>query len=268
MHPTLVGRMVLAAFKLPQAQIELKLADARTLEARYIPEIGQSGFMLSPYVASAADFAMMAGGLDKDLRVRQIMIMLRAPELGLWAPAIDVSLQTLNIPPQRDLQRLLLTEPTAPPAALASGKMDQVEDCSLDTVGGQLFSSLKQPISVGTMQTNVGGWTAPSAAKGIGPDETWISLASANAPPRFYHLKTTARPDVRAFFKQPDMKEPGFTANLDLEGLSGTQALTILRGDKQGGCPSRLSRYTIYSLRGGEAFRCRQHAVLHLSASG
>lgn len=248
MHPTLIGRAMLEAFKLPQVQIELKLADGATIVSRYIPEIGESGFMLSPYVASTADFAMLAGAMNSGLAVRQVM--LHAPEIGLWAPSVALSLQTQNIPPQPDLRRLLLIQPSQPPAVLASGNVGQVEDCTLDIVDGQLLSTVKQPVSVSPVEVSVIGWTAPSAAKGIGPDETWIALQGPDAAPRFYRAKTMARPDVQRFFRQPNMKEPGFMASLDLQGLSGDQELTI------------------YSLHDGKPYRCGQQARLFVRSAG
>ncbi|HEY1930681.1 MAG TPA: hypothetical protein VGG99_01590 [Acetobacteraceae bacterium] len=244
MHPTVLGRLLLLAFKLPQVHIELRLADGRTIDHRYIPEIGQTGFLLSPYVGTTADFAMMAGRLDPGIEVRQFM--LRAPALGLWTGSVGVSFMPLQIPPQRDVREKLLIQPTTPPPSLASGKVDQIEDCSLDVIDDRGFSTLTQPVSVGGAAVSVLGWTAPSTTHGIGPDETWISLTDAEGSQRFYRATVMPRPDVQDFFKQPKMKEPGFSAFLDLQGLSGIQKLAI------------------YSLHGQQAYRCRMQALVSL----
>jgi hypothetical protein len=187
---------------------------------------------------------MMAARLDPGSEVRQIM--LRAPALRLWAGSFDVSFKALQIPPQRDVRERLLIQPSTPPASLASGNVDRGEDCWLDVMDDRLFSSLRQPVSVGSAEVNVLGWTAPSAAHGIGPDETWISLTGANRDQHFYRVKVTPRPDVQDFFKQPHMKEPGFAAVLDLHGLSGLQKLTI------------------YSLHDQQAYRCPEQALVSI----
>jgi hypothetical protein len=247
MRPTILGRLVLAAFKLPRVWIEAKLADSRTVQNRYIPEMGQGGFLLSPYVGSTADFAMTAAGSDKGLDVRQIRLV--TPVVGLWTRRIGFSFRVLDIPRQREVRRLVLMEPNSPPAFVSARTIDRIEDCSLDTINGRLFASLSDPILVHDDTVNVSGWTAPSGRRGIGPDETWISLTSANGERKFYRARPTERPDVLAFFKQPEMKRPGFLADLDFSGLSGTQTLTI------------------YSEHGHEAFRCPQRVVLTVGSA-
>ncbi len=112
MRPTLLGKLVLAAFKLPAVSIDLRLADGRTAQFRYIPEIGRAGFLLSPSVGSTADFAMMAAGLARGAEVRQIRLV--APEAGLWPRRVLLSFRTLDIPWQRSAWGVGRTEPSLP----------------------------------------------------------------------------------------------------------------------------------------------------------
>jgi hypothetical protein len=236
MRPTLLGRLVLTAFKLPRVSIELRLADGRVVRRRYIPEMGRAGFVLSPYVRSTTDFLMMAAGLYGAHAVRRIK--LDAPSLGLWARDITLSLRALRVPPERGLRKLVLIEPASPPAFVSAPKVGAVADCWLDAVDGQPIGSIKEPVVVSGW-ISLHGWTAPSARRGIGPDATWVSLTAATGKRRFYRAKATKRPDVLAAFKQPAMKDPGFTARLDLSGLSGNRELTI------------------YSVHDNKAFLCR-----------
>jgi len=246
MRPTFIGKLVLIAYKLPEVHVELRLANGQTVHHRYIPEMGQSGFLLSPYVGSTTDFALMAAGLDKGQDVRQIKI--ETLKTGLWPKRFSLSFRKLEIPPQKDLRQLLLAEPTSPPASISASEAHPIEDCAIDFIGGPLSGSLKRPFPIPDDHVHLDGWTAPNVQHGIGPDETWISLAGANGERRFYRAKSMPRPDVRAYFKQPGMEDPGFSANLDLSGLSGSQTLTI------------------YSMRDNEAFRCSQAAVLELDS--
>jgi hypothetical protein len=189
MRPTILGRLVLAAFKLPEVWIELKLADGRTVRHRYIPEMGRAGFLLSPYVGSTGDFAMMASGADKSQYVRQFK--LDAPEVGLWARDIRLLFTALDVPPQRDIRRLVLTEPNSAPAFVSAATVDRIEDCSLDVIDGRLFRSLRDPVVLDNDRVNISGWTAPSAARGIGPDDRAVqrygmtrSLSRLSTPAR------------------------------------------------------------------------------------
>ncbi len=241
MRPSLLGRLALTAYKLPRVFIDLKLADGRVVRRRYIPEMGRAGFVLSPYVGSTTDFLMMAAGSYRDRAVRQIK--LDAPNLGLWAQPIRISLRALRLAPQPGVQRLALTEPASPPAFVSTSHGGRQADCWLDTIDGRPFDSPKEPIVVSGW-VDLKGWTAPSARRGIGPDATWISLTSADGKRTFYKAKATKRPDVLAYFKEPAMKDPGFSVNLDLQGLSGNQKLIL------------------YSVHGKKAYRCGLHPLL------
>jgi hypothetical protein len=98
MRPTLLGRAVLAVFKLPQVHLEIMLSDGRSFQFRYIPEMGDTGFVLSPLVQSNADFISMASGNVGSLRVTQARLI--TPSLGLWNRSIHVTLEGLKIAPQ------------------------------------------------------------------------------------------------------------------------------------------------------------------------
>jgi len=245
MRPTVLGNLVLAAFKLPHVSIELRFKDGRTGRYRYIPELGRAGFLLSPAVGSTVGFGLVASGQDKSAEVQQLRLV--APEVGLWPRRVRLSIRKMDISPQPRVRGLFLTEPSSPARILTSGKISLSEDCSLDAIDGRPHRSLMEPIVSNSDRVNITGWTAPVAQRGIGPDETWFELKSANGEQRYYRAGTMSRPDVLAYFKQPKMKEPGFSAELDLLGLSGTQQLTI------------------YSTHDNEAYRCPARALLQLS---
>jgi hypothetical protein len=102
MRPTLLGKLLLAIFKLPPVEIQLRLADGRVAKDRYIPEMGPAGFLISPYVGSTADFATIAAGRDDAQSVRQVR--LDVPDRGLWDPGISLSFRELHILPRQDAQ--------------------------------------------------------------------------------------------------------------------------------------------------------------------
>jgi hypothetical protein len=73
----------------------------------------------------------------------------------------------------------------------------------------------------------VEGWSVVSAKDGIAPDAVWIVLTSSDQRRHFYRAIQESRPDIKAALGHPNMKDPGFAANLDLEGLTGLQKLNI-----------------------------------------
>ncbi|WP_144108512.1 hypothetical protein [Paraburkholderia sp. BCC1886] len=101
MRPTLLGQAVLAAYKLPQVYIDLTLTSGKTVRFRYIPEMGTTGFVLSPLVASNADFvAMAAGKFNQPVKSIQLV----SSSNLLWKHNIHVTLETLHVKPQLDAQ--------------------------------------------------------------------------------------------------------------------------------------------------------------------
>lgn len=98
MRPTLLGRAALAAFKLPKVYLQVTLSDGRSFTFRYIPEMGDNGFVLSPLVQSNEDFVAMANGKAGSLRVTQAKLI--TPSVGLWNRNIHVTLESLKIAPQ------------------------------------------------------------------------------------------------------------------------------------------------------------------------
>lgn len=102
MRPTLLGQAVLMAYKLPQVYIELALTTGKTLRYRYIPEMGETGFVLSPLVASNDDFVAMAAG-HNTASVKEIRLV--SPSNLLWKKDIHMTLEILHVQPQADAQK-------------------------------------------------------------------------------------------------------------------------------------------------------------------
>lgn len=104
MRPTLLGQATLMAYKLPQVYIEVTLTTGKTHRYRYIPEMGETGFVLSPLVASNDDFVEMAAG-HATASVKEIRLV--SPSNLLWKKNIHVTLETLHVQPQADAQKFI-----------------------------------------------------------------------------------------------------------------------------------------------------------------
>jgi hypothetical protein len=71
------------------------------------------------------------------------------------------------------------------------------------------------------------GWCVISGKEGVAAKEIWIALTESDGKRHFYLAMRQPRPDVNAYFGQPNMKDPGFVANINLTGLSGPLKLDI-----------------------------------------
>ncbi|MCX4140333.1 hypothetical protein M0D68_19205 [Paraburkholderia sp. SEWSISQ10-3 4] len=107
MRPTILGRLVLGAFKLPQVFIEITLNDGRSFKYRYIPAMGETGFLLSPLVKSNADLLSIATANNSRSRVKEIKLL--TPSVGMWSRGVHVTLENVHIAPQPIDEKLLKT---------------------------------------------------------------------------------------------------------------------------------------------------------------
>jgi hypothetical protein len=98
MRTTIVGKAALAILKLPEVSLEVTSTSGKSFTFRYIPEMGETGFVLSPLVNSLDDFAAMASGTAQALRVRQVR--LKAPAAGvLWSENVHVTFNSVRMAP-------------------------------------------------------------------------------------------------------------------------------------------------------------------------
>jgi hypothetical protein len=224
-HPTLIGKLVRMAFKLPQLQIELTLDDGHIVKHRFIPAIGETGFIISPYMTNAQDFILMAAGIDGTPRVKSFKITTNRSIF--WKNEFNLRAIPIAIAPQTTAKALVLTEPSAPPADVLTPVQLPQPNCHIDAVNGTLFS----PGAVVTVTHDVlklNGWVAPSETLGSQTVETWIALDAEGGNKKYFKAKSEARPDVAAALGRPDLGNSGFGAMLDLASISGKQTVELI----------------------------------------
>jgi hypothetical protein len=222
--PTFFGRVGLFVLKIPPVELTLTLEDGRVMHHRYIPAMGHRGFLLSPYIQTTDDFATFATGIHQGNTVRSIQI--DTPETGMWHRQFNVRLRRLEIEAQLSARKIVLVQPSEPPALLAHATADRGSVCQIERANGLPAGTVESVISAQSA-LNLEGWSVISARDGIAPDQVWIGLTSSDGKRRFYRATQESRPDVKAALGHPNMKDPGFVANVDLAGLNGLQKLNI-----------------------------------------
>ncbi|CAE6842988.1 hypothetical protein R69746_07008 [Paraburkholderia aspalathi] len=242
MDMTLVGRLGMTAFKLPTLAIELKLDDGRVITHRYIPNLGQNSFLLSPYVSSDDDFLKLVAGIPDVPHVQAFRIVV--PHLALWKSHFQVTFAPLHIESQNQIRRLLLIQSVVPPPFLYNSSEQSFAKCYLDRANGHPMAGPSSSVAINGGTLSVQGWTIPSAGDGIGPDSTWLDVIDEDGIHHFFPASEQDRPDVRAAFKHPNMKNPGFRGVLDLSSIRTPRQLKI------------------YSTSGNKAFSCNMNLPL------
>jgi hypothetical protein len=225
MSTTPLGALASAAFKLPQVHIETTLANGTVVEHRFVPKMGEAGFIVSPYIGSLDDFLMLAGGVAGANRVTRIRIT--APDIGLWHETIHVTFSSFNVAPQIDARDLVVVSPSNPKINIATQPGTAAAQCARDAVDGVPTAPHKANFVAYGGVVSLSGWAAPSAQKGIGPDQIWILLTAPDGTKRFYAAPTTSRLDVQQAFQQPRMSNVGFNLKLYAGAVKTQQELAI-----------------------------------------
>lgn len=95
--PTLLGRAVSTLYKLPRVWIVLQLANGETIRHRFIPGIGRSGFLASPYVDKPEQLRDLQLNAAGQRRVASVTIESNDPML--WSEQMNISLTPMNVTP-------------------------------------------------------------------------------------------------------------------------------------------------------------------------
>jgi hypothetical protein len=86
------------------------------------------------------------------------------------------------------------------------------------------------PASLSISKTlSVDGWMAISAKDGIVPEAVFVTLSDENGKKIYIKARRTPRPDVKEYYKQPGMPDPGYAAFMDVSTLSGKYTLGLSR---------------------------------------
>jgi hypothetical protein len=222
--PSFFGYVGLGLLKLPPVQIVLTLEDGRVVHHRYIPAMGQRGFLLSPYVETTDDFAFLFAGIDAGKRVRSFQI--ETPAVWAWHNPFSVELRRLEIHEQSGARRFIAIQPSEPPPAIAHLVKNPDSAYHINLVNGvQLLANERSISAQDTLKLE--GWSVVSGKEGITANEVWIVLSQSDGTRHFYQAVQVPRPGVNEYFRRPNMKNPGFFARIDLTGLHGAQDLDI-----------------------------------------
>ncbi len=217
MDRTFAGTLENTLFKTGLVDIQAILMDGSERKFRYIPEMGRSGFVLSPFIDETSDFTLLFGDptFSAGKRVKSFRIAPRE-DSSVWYPQISVAFYKLAVkqnPKAIGLAGFNVPLPEAPTRAAHSAK-----PCAghVDYVGGV-------PIANGEFLVNgsftAKGWliSAPEAGRIL--DRIDLILQSDNGSRFVIPTKRQKRRDVAIHFQNPTLVDAGFTARADLSAL-------------------------------------------------
>lgn len=238
-RPSILGRLADALFKLPPVDIELTLADGTVVRHRYIPQIGDSGFIISPYLASGMDLIDLAAGIPGAQTVKSFRLVTESP--NFWKANFTVKQTPIEVAVQETARSLVLTRPTAVVPSFSASSVVPTTQCSIDLVNGAAHhGSIVRAESASVL--DITGWIAPPAGISAADFDVWIVATSHSGEKHYFESRHVVRQDVANFFNRADMANSGFSIKLDTGMLRGPQTLEIVTASKVDSfkCPTTL----------------------------
>lgn len=222
-RPTVLGKLVSTLFRLPQVQIEVNLENGNSFRKRLIPKMAESGFIVSPYIESSADFVKLAAGVDYGMKVKSVRFYTEGE--GLWENYIGINMTPISIQPQASARALIFSSPgTGPEVKNASGSAH----CTIDSISGaSIHPSAAVTGTNGIVQLQ--GWAAPQQVQDDGSDlQVWATVKQGDGTTEYYKAKMMARPDVAAYLKRPGLSKSGFILGMDFSKRSEPTAISLV----------------------------------------
>jgi hypothetical protein len=224
MERSVFGRVVEFLFKLPKVEIELTFTDGTAVRHRYIPEIGRSGFIISPYLAATTDIIDLAAGLP-GREVKSFKLVTRYP--FLWSSTIGIRMMPISIAAQDGARAIVLTHPArTPPAPLLRGDVAANVECAIDAINGSAYRSGEVSAGARSM-LRAQGWTMPHVGSDARVFDTWIVASSPRGERLYFKAPHQKRPDVAEAFKRADLSDSGFNIALDTASLADHRTIEI-----------------------------------------
>ena len=237
--PSLKGRAQELFYKLSPLTIRLKFTSGDTREFRYIPGIGTEGFLISPWVGDTLDFVSLISRAGRQSAERPVSMTILGPagERSAWRHPFLVTFSRLEVPVQPEAEAAVINEWRAPQGFPAMAAPEG--ECFLDQLNANRKSALEATVSGSYLRLS--GWYVPWQT-GAAPNAIVLGIAEPDRDERFAVASVEKRPDVGVHFGRPELVDVGFSAILDVSGVSFPSEMRIyaqLNG-KVAVCPFRL----------------------------
>jgi hypothetical protein len=210
-RPSFIGRLIGLMFKPPQLHIVVEFSAGEKRSFRYIAGMGQTGFVLSPTISTAAEFALLRTSKWKTYLGDKVPV--RVGIFGddgsrlAWQPSYDVKFFGIDVAPDANAETLVFPAPVNL-AALAG--LPKASDCNFDLINESPVGG--RPVKVAGPLVRVSGWAAISAEKGIPNEKISVAVVSKDGGAALFLLPVKQeRPDVARAFSQRNLKMAGFS---------------------------------------------------------
>lgn len=224
--PTILGIITNILYKTSQLNITLELNNGIQKKYRIISGMAKSGFIISPLIENTDEFGMLYGKnifLNEKL-VKSITITPDNKKSLLWNKNYSISFSKINTVPSLDVLKIYNFDVFKNESL--DLKVINAKECigSIDTINGIAPVPLKLSMS---NILKINGWIATSINEMALPESVYIVLTDSQNNHKFLKTKTTARPDVGNYFKNPELNNSGYDAMADISMFEGKYKLEL-----------------------------------------
>lgn len=234
-EPTVPGRLVAAAYKLPPLTLAVDYADGSAREFRLIASIAKAGFLLSPTIEKATALLALQSTVPAPAGPEEtpvnFSIGIENGAGGLWRGRFRVVLRPIMFPKTAGIAALLFV-PLKPmkgdlPSAFGG-------DCAIDEVARRDGDQV--PLDAGTGTLNLRGWAMMSGTEGLANSHLSVALLPEGGGSGFLaDLPKLASPGLAEHFGTPAAGEAAFDADIDIASLPrGRYRLQLVEDGQDG----------------------------------
>jgi hypothetical protein len=225
-RPSWLGRVLAIVFKPASLRIKLELKNGSVPEYRFIAAMGAPGFLISPSVGSANDFATLYADpqLWEERGVNAFTLSSNEEIPYSWQKSVTVRFTRLVRHRPDAVPRFIAGDPAIEDAGPVEPGWARACEGHLDALNG--FSPAGQVRSVsGILRMN--GWLSPDPKHGAVADDVVIAFDGEDGRRTIYRTTRVPRPDVAMHFGKPSLDASGYSARLDVSALSGQQSVRL-----------------------------------------
>ena len=216
-RPTLLGRLISTLYKAPQLSIVVKYLDGTSRTFRFVAGLGKTGFLLSPTVGSAREFAALQSTAPQAIlgaKYPTEFAILGTSGTGLlWEKSFDVTLSPINLVADPQVDDLLLNRSVS---GVDQKNISAGGDCSIDSVGRGPMGP--KPLRVDSL-LHIQGWALASAGNGEKNRGLLLAVSDSNGILQWWTTTKMVRPDVGNYFHHPEILDAGFESLINLQAL-------------------------------------------------
>lgn len=233
--PTVLGRLVSAAYKLPPLTLAIEYADGSSRRFRFIASVAKAGFLLSPTVDKTAGLLALESAIAPPASPAATPVAFSIwsddPIGVLWRGHYRAVLRPIAFPEVPGVDDLLFT----PLKLLVEDLPSEVEgDCVVDDVAKQRGADIA--IDAATKVLNLRGWAMMSVAKGRANRHLSIAFLPEDGGAIFTSaLPKLASPGLAQHLGTRAAGDAAFDADIDVRPLpAGRYRLQLVQDDDEG----------------------------------